>query len=226
MFGMHEKIVKKNLHTAWNKENIPCYGFKYLSVLTDGAFNPEPVEGTTLNHFFTLKDSNRIFPIYGEMKNIPIGKNKEILYTNRPAAQPAVELRNGYGNIIFYLSNYKNDFISKKENCGFQWEKSFEVLASANTYYHFGMMKTDQAHNLAMGFMPDYFNKLIYLFKETSASTTKVFQFIFEDDDIQTITLVTDTLTELLLPAKRFRMYLLTGLSTINYDIMIKFLKS
>lgn len=225
----NEIIIKKDLHTQWFNEEIPCYGYKYLSILTDGVFNPEPISGTDnrLNHCFILKDDNRLFPIYGEMRNIPIGKNTEIRYWNRKADFPGFnELQNGFGNIIFYLSSYPNDFISLKGGISFQWEDSFLGGSSEERFYHFGVNKIAGTHILAMPFLPDCFNKLIYLYKENNVSQTKNIEFYFEDNDKQSFALVPDTLTELLLPCKRFLINLKASITGTDFDIMLKFEKA
>jgi len=223
-----EQIIKKDLHTAYVSELIPCHGYRYLSILTDGAFNPNPFPTgmATLNHYVILKNSNRLIPIYGEMRNIPLGKNAEIRYTSEVANIVAGEVQNGYGNIIFYLSNYPNDFMSIKGNIGFQWEDSFQVLAETEKSYHFGIDRQNASHILVIPFIANCFNKLVYLFKEDSASTNADFEFIHKDNNINTIALVTDTLTEVLLPCHRFRIYLKTGVSAIDFDIMLKFEKA
>lgn len=225
-----ENIIKKDLHTQWFNEEIPCHGFKYLSILTDGAFNPEPISGTDnrLNHYFILKDSNRLFPIYGEMRNIPLGKDTEIRYWNRRADFAGFnELENGFGNIIFYLSSYPNDFISQKENSGFQWEDSFILEADVETFYHFGINKVDGTHILAMPFIPDCFNKIIYLLNENFVSQKKNINLIFEDGDVQAVALVPISIIELPLPCKRFYLEFQANESEqTRFDFMMKFLKA
>lgn len=223
-----EKIIKKDLITEFINEVIPCYGYRYLSILTDGAFNPDPTYNNRLNHFVLLKNSNRLIPIYGEMRNIPIGKNAEIHYTNlarddSDTANP----QNGYGYIYFYLSNYINDFMSIKGNIGFQWEKSFTVSSNQEKFYHFGINRINMEHTLAIPFIADVFNKLVYLFKENNGSQVKDIIFLFEGVATQTLALVPDTLTEVLLPCKRFYLHFQANLlNPTDCDMMLKFEKA
>lgn len=223
-----ESIIRKDLNAEWVNELIPCYDFGYLSILTDGGFNPNPTYLNRLNHFFTLKDSNREIPICGEMRNIPIGKNTEIRYTNlNRTAIVSDTVQNGYGDIIFYLSNYPNDFISQKGNSGFQWEKSFTLGADAETFYHFGVNKNTAGHILAMPFIPDSFNKMIYLLNENFVSQKKNINLIFEDSDVQSVALVPISIIELPLPCKRFCLeFKANEMSATDFDIMLKFLKA
>lgn len=223
-----EEIIKKSLLTEFVNELIPCSGYKYLSVLADGAFNPDPTYLNRLNHYFILKDSNRTFPIYGEMRNIPISKNSEIRYWNQNrSAVIGDTVQNGYGNIIFYLSNYINDFMSIKGNIGFQYEDSVNVALGEHKYYHFGIDRQDSQHTLAVPFIANCFNKLIYLLKESEVSQAKEICYYYEDNDIQCVNLVTNTLTELLLPAKRFILHFqANAINQTDFDIMIKFLKT
>lgn len=225
-----ENIIKKSLHSQFVNEIIPCYGYKYLSILTDGDFNPDPTGGAVsrLNHYFILKDSNRLFPIYGEMRNIPIGKNKEIRYWNRKADYAGFnELENGYGNIIFYLSNYLNDFMSLKGNIGFQWEHSWTQTTDTTAEFHLGINKLSAIHELAIPFIADCFNKLIYLFKESNLSQNAMIMFYYEDGDTHTENLAKDTLTELLLPSKRFKLlFQANAINPTDFDFMLKFEKA
>lgn len=224
-----ENIVKKDLHTEWISELIPCSGYKYLSILTDGAFNPDPFPTglTTLNHYIILKDSNRTIPIYGEMRNIPLGKNTEIRYTNVRANIVAGYVQNGFGNIIFYLSNYPNDFMTIKGNIGFQWEDSWESLAGIEKYYHFGIDRLNSAHILAVPFLANCFNKFVYLLKESTVSQAKEICYYYEDNNVQCVNLVTNTLTELLLPAKRLYLHFhANAITSTEFDMMLKFEKA
>ena len=223
-----EKIIKKDLHVEHVSELIPCTGYQYLSIFTDGAFNPDPTYLDRLNHWFVLKDSNRIIPIYGEMRNILIKGNSEIRYTNlNRTAAVGDTVQNGYGNIIFYLSNYPNDFMTIKGNIGFQWEDSFTVAMGEHKYYHFGINRIAAGHILAAPFIANCFNKLIYLYKESALTQAKEICYCYEDSETNCIELAVDTLTELLLPTKRFYLHFqanATGDS--DFDIMLKFMKS
>lgn len=223
-----EKIIKKSLLIEHVSELIPCHGYRYLSILTDGAFNPDPIYLNRLNHFILLKNSNRLIPIYGEMRNILIGKNSEIRYSNyNRSAMIGDTVQNGYGYIYFYLSNYPNDFMSIKGNIGFQYEMSFTALADTEYNYHFGINRQDSQHTLAIPFIANCYNKLVYLLKENNGSQTKNIEFYFEDSDTQAVTLAKDTLTELLLPAKRFIIKLKANLlNPTDFDMMLKFEKA
>ncbi|MBZ9572563.1 hypothetical protein KJA15_04500 [Patescibacteria group bacterium] len=223
-----EQIIKKDLQTQYMDTLIPCAGYQYLSILTDGAFNPHPYDPTNfLLHFFILKNSNRTFPIFGEMRNIPIKGNTEIHYSNLANTGDNATVESGYGNIIFYLSNYPNDFMSLKGNIGIQWEKSFTVAMDEHKYYHFGIIRVSEAHTLAIPFIPKCFNKLVYLYKETALTQAKEICYYYEDCDKNCIDLAVDTLTELLLPTKRFYLHFQANASAdSDFNIMLKFLKA
>lgn len=222
-----EKIIKKSLLTIYDKEIIPCYGYRYLSILTDGAFNPDPFDPTGfLLHSILLKNSNRKIIIYGEMRNIPIKGNSQIIYDNLANSGENSTVQSGYGNIYFYLSNYINDFMSIKGNIGFQWEDSFTVIEKLEQTYHFGIDKVMGDDILVVPFIADCYNKLVYLYKESNVADVKKISFYFEDNDIQDVNLVADTLTELLLPCKRFLLHFkANAIEPTDFDIMIKFLK-
>jgi len=223
-----ENIIKKDLLVESVSKLIPCHGYRYLSILTDGAFNPDPTYLNRLNHFILLKNTNRLIPIYGEMRNIPLGKNSEIRYSNLTrSAIIGDTVQNGYGYIYFYLSNYINDYMSIKGNIGFQYEMSFTGTTNTEYNFHFGINRQDSQHTLAIPFIANCYNKLIYLLKENNVSQTKNIEFYFEDNDRQAITLATNTLTELLLPAKRFIIKLkANAINPTDFDFIIKFEKA
>lgn len=110
---------------------------------------------------------------------------------------------------------------------GFQWEKSFTVLTSQAVRHWFGIDKPTNTWILAIPFIPDCFNKLTYLFKESNLSQIKRFDFYFPDNSITPIAIIPNALSQIYLPTKRFILTVRAKADEdTDYDIMLKFLKS
>jgi len=117
--------------------------------------------------------------------------------------------------------------IPKKDLVSFQWEKSFTVTANTSKEIHFGIERIATWHELAIPFIANCFNKLVYLLKESNLSQNKFIMFYFEDDIYSGKNLVTNTLTELFLPCESFKLLFQANATTdTDFDIMLKFLKS
>lgn len=210
---------------------IWCEGYNYLTILTDGYFNPWiPFQYNNMTHpnglFLTLHPSTQIIDIYKEYLDIPIKNDKYFDWNNYPNPTDNGTVENGFNHIYFYLTKYPFSQTVDKPD-GFQWEKSFQVLAGLLGVYHFGINRINNTNVLAIPFIPDCFNKLVYLYTESNASQVAQFTFLFEDGTTHNVALVTDTLTEILMPCKRFILHVqANAVSATDFDIMLKFEKA
>lgn len=110
---------------------------------------------------------------------------------------------------------------------GFQWEKSFTLTADTSREYHFGINRINNTYILAIPFIPDCFNKLLYLTKWNNAIQWCTIRFYYSDNNYLQVAFAQNVLTQLYLPSKRFYITMkANALADSQFDFMIKFLKA
>jgi len=114
----------------------------------------------------------------------------------------------------------------KKDLVSFQWEKSWTQPMNTQVYYFFGIERSHDFMILALPFISNHFNKIIYLYKESNVSQTKAISMYFSDGNVIDINLIPNVVTELFIPCKRFRLRFKAKVDEdTDIDIMLKFLK-
>lgn len=114
----------------------------------------------------------------------------------------------------------------KKDLVSFQWEKSFSVTKNKVKIYHFGINRISESSILAIPFIANCFNKLIYFYKESEDAQQAHFKFYFENNNSAYVNLVKNILTEIFLPCKRFTAeFQAHADNDTDFNMMIKFLK-
>ena len=232
---LNQKLIIRNLLTdnVGSQERIYCEGFNYLTIYTDGYFNPYiPFiwNNVTLANglFIDLYPSRQIISLAHEFNNIPVKDEEYFDWFNYDNPTDNGTVENGFNHIYFHLTKYLYNEMVDKPN-GFQFEFSEDIATGLLSIYHFGIDRINNSHVLAIPFIPDCFNKLVYLYKEEVASPCQVKQFTFymADGTNHNETMAVDTLTELLLPCKRFIIHFqANAISNTEVDFMLKFEKA
>lgn len=107
-----------------------------------------------------------------------------------------------------------------------QWEKSFTLAQNTLREYWFGINKIITNGILAVPYIPDCFNKLVYIFKRSNSAIAYQFTFYFPDNTESGVVLL-NVPTQIFLPTKRFKLLLKAKADkSTDFYIMLKFLKA
>jgi hypothetical protein len=105
--------ILKYIFTSPISERVNIEGYNFLTIVTDGAFNPNlNSPDSDFSEFKLTTDRNEVVFVNGEIFNIDISERHflDVVYQKRDGV-----LDGGFGNIFFYFSNKPFDSkITKK----------------------------------------------------------------------------------------------------------------
>jgi len=136
--------------------------YRFLSVLTDGAFNPMNDYDCNYNRCyigFNSPQSHRL-PCNREYYNIPIPYVQRIYWHNEIGnCMAAVQsYEGGYGRVYIIKHNYPFERVPIKKNNP-HWCGTLSVAYNTTTSLHAGLYRTNAGHQLIIPFLPYGYEK-------------------------------------------------------------------
>lgn len=161
-------IFKKSfLDVSSGDYTLDLKAYNYISVLTDGAFNPDNnglivpnTNNVNPSNCYLLFDNGDKLLLNGEVKNYPIRKFTEAKLFNEVPPQLSVgsSLQSGYGNMYFLLSLSPIDYsLTKSPPGGYVEQASINPRSSVS--YWLGKW-SPTAYNLLVGYIPPEYDLL------------------------------------------------------------------